>query len=250
MKQLAGKARSELSEPGKTQQQRAAAGLHSVGDQLKAMAERSDQPGVAADVAHQAAEKVHQMAGWLEDRSPLICSRSCGPSPAAVRDVPGGALGAGVVAGRMARGMSSDPATGGNPTAAVSGKAGCSSRGAIGAGGFRPLSGRHARLVVAEPDPFGTEPVRDWTAPSRRRRDIRGEFTDRPARRLSRRPAGGYPADGYPATGYPPQGYQANSSYPPQDFRAVPGTGRRLAAAPQNGPWGRSSAGSPPTCRR
>lgn len=167
VKQLAGKAQSELTDQAKAQQQKAAAGLHSVGDQLKSMAEKSDQHGLATDVAHQAAEKAHQIAGWLEDRTPadlLTELRSF------ARRRPGSflaaALGAGVVAGRMARGMSSDLATSGNPTAAVSGKPAVPAASAIGAGGFPPaLPAGTPDVVVAEPDPFGTEPVRDWTTP-------------------------------------------------------------------------------------
>ncbi len=109
-KQLLGQAQSELTDQAATQQQRAAAGLHSVGDQLHAMAGASDQPGMATDLAQQAGEKAHQFAGWLEDRDPgsvLNELRSF------ARQRPGVffaiALGAGVVAGRLARGLTADP---------------------------------------------------------------------------------------------------------------------------------------------
>ena len=120
-KQLLGQAQSELSDQAATQQQRAAAGLHSVGDQLHAMAGASDQPGMATDLAQQAGDKAHQFAGWLEDRDPgsvLTELRSF------ARQRPGVffaiALGAGVVAGRLARGLTTDPDEAGSGSAAPS----------------------------------------------------------------------------------------------------------------------------------
>ncbi len=110
-KQLVGQAGSELSSQASTQQQRAAVGLRSVAEQLKSMADGSQQSGVATDLASQASEKVHQVAGWLENREPadiLDEVRSF------ARQRPGvfllAALGAGIVAGRLARGMTADPA--------------------------------------------------------------------------------------------------------------------------------------------
>ena len=119
-KQLFGQAQSELTDQAATQQQRAAAGLHSVGDQLSAMAGASEQSGMAVDLAQQAGDKAHQIAGWLEKRDPgsvLTELRSF------ARQRPGVffaiALGAGVVAGRLARGLAADPdeASGNGPSA-------------------------------------------------------------------------------------------------------------------------------------
>ena len=121
VKQLAGQAQAELSDQAKAQQVKLAGGLHSVGDQLKSMAEKSDQPGVATDLAHQVAGKAHEFAGWLEDREPadlLTELRSF------ARRRPGrflaAALAAGVVAGGLARGLSADPAEAGSTTTAQS----------------------------------------------------------------------------------------------------------------------------------
>ncbi len=162
VKQLAGQAQSELSDQAAAQQTKLAGGLNSVGDQLKSMAEKSDQPGMATDLAHQAADKVHQVAGWLEDRSPadlLTELRSF------ARRRPGSflaaALAAGAVAGRLARGMTSDAAeTGGSAPAPQKSAA---SPPAVG-GGPAPLT-LPAGLPAAEPDPDGAAPVRDWTTP-------------------------------------------------------------------------------------
>ncbi len=109
-KQLLGQAQSELSEQAQAQQSKLAGGLHSVGDQLKAMATGSDQPGTATDLAHQAADKAHQVAGWLEDRDPAAV---LGEVRSFARQRPGTflalAVGAGLLAGRLARGLAADP---------------------------------------------------------------------------------------------------------------------------------------------
>ena len=161
VKQLAGQAQSELSDQAAAQQTKLAGGLQSVGDQLKSMAEKSDQPGVATDLAHQAAEKLYQVAGWLEERTPadlLAELRSF------ARGRPGSflaaALAAGAVAGRMARGMTADPAAPANE-----GKPPAPARPVAPA-----VTGAPAPLALpgglpAEPDPYGTAPVRDWTTP-------------------------------------------------------------------------------------
>lgn len=107
VKQVVGQARSELSDQAQVQQTKAAGGLRSLGEQLTAMAKGSDQPGVATDVAHQAADRVHQLAGWLEDRDPQGVLDDV---RAFARRKPGvflvAALGAGVLAGRLGRGLS------------------------------------------------------------------------------------------------------------------------------------------------
>jgi hypothetical protein len=110
VKQLVGQAQSELSNQASTQQQRAATGLHSVADQLRAMASgKVEQPGMATDLAHQAADKVQDFAGWLENREPADVLNEV---RAFARRRPGAfiaiALGAGMLAGRLARGLTAD----------------------------------------------------------------------------------------------------------------------------------------------
>lgn len=110
VKQMLGQAQSEFSDQAQAQQEKLASGLHGVGDQLKAMAQASDQPGMASDLAHQGADKAHEFASWLENRDPggvLEEVRSY------ARRRPGMflavALGAGLIAGRLARGLAADP---------------------------------------------------------------------------------------------------------------------------------------------
>ncbi len=105
-KQLLSQAQSEVTEQAAATQQRVAQGLHALADELTGMTKNSDQDGPATDLARQAADKAHQAAGWLADRDPgtlLDEVRSF------ARRKPGTylaiALGAGVLAGRLTRGL-------------------------------------------------------------------------------------------------------------------------------------------------
>jgi hypothetical protein len=96
------------------QQQRAASQLRSVADELQEMTAKGGQSGVATEVAQQAAERIHGMASWLEQREPSDVLQ-------AVRDFarrrPGvflaGAVAAGLAAGRLTRGMTDAARSGG-----------------------------------------------------------------------------------------------------------------------------------------
>ena len=106
-KQLLAEAQSELSEQAAQQQQKVAGGLHALADELDGLVRGSEQDGVATDLARQAAEKARQIGTWLEERDP-------GSLLNEVRDFgrrrPGAylaiAAGAGILAGRLARGLS------------------------------------------------------------------------------------------------------------------------------------------------
>jgi len=110
LRQLWGQAQSELSDQASSQQQRASSGLRSLGQQLSSMANGSDTQGVATDLARQAADKSHQFAGWLENREP---SDLLNEVRSFARRRPGMflavAAGAGLLAGRLARGLSANP---------------------------------------------------------------------------------------------------------------------------------------------
>ena len=168
VKELFGQAQSELSTQAQAQQEKLAGGLHAVGDQLKAMANNSDEPGVATDLAHQAADKAHQFAGWLDQRDPgsvLNEVRSY------ARQRPGTflaiALGAGLVAGRLARGLAADPdqmagnsgsTTPINPTPST-----VPSYGTVPAVGYGDALALSGGAHSAEADLYGTGAVPDWT---------------------------------------------------------------------------------------
>ncbi|HEY2285364.1 MAG TPA: hypothetical protein VGH88_06435 [Streptosporangiaceae bacterium] len=108
-------------------QQRLAAELLSLGDELSSMADGSEQKGTAASLARQAATRVRGVGQWLDDRSP---AQLVDDLQAFARRKPGTflalAVGAGLAAGRLTRGLTSaqsddgdgaasTPRTGGQP---------------------------------------------------------------------------------------------------------------------------------------
>ena len=103
---LFGQAKGQLEEQAGAQHRNAVTNLRSLGDELHSMARNSDGSGYASDLAQQAGDRVHATASWLDDREP-------GQLLDEVRDFarrkPGtfllGALAAGVVAGRLTRGV-------------------------------------------------------------------------------------------------------------------------------------------------
>ena len=105
-KQLLSQAQSELSEQAAGTQQRVSESLHALADELSGMARNSEQDGVATDLARQAADRARTAAGWLADRDPgslldevrTFARRKPGTYLAI-------ALGAGVLAGRLTRGL-------------------------------------------------------------------------------------------------------------------------------------------------
>jgi hypothetical protein len=105
-KQLLSQAQSELSEQAAGTQQRVAEGLHALADELAGMARNSEQDGIATDLARQAADKARTAAGWLADRDP---GSLVDEVRTFARNKPGTylalALGAGVLAGRLTRGL-------------------------------------------------------------------------------------------------------------------------------------------------
>lgn len=113
VRQLVEQAQTELGAQAGEQQKRLAQGLKSVGEQLQAMAEGSEQPCVATDLTRQAAGRAHEIAEWFESREPGDVMREV---KTFARRRPGAflaiALGAGIVTGRLARGIQAgDPSS-------------------------------------------------------------------------------------------------------------------------------------------
>lgn len=156
VKNVMGQARSELTEQAQTQQKKVAAGLSSLADQLSAMAAGSDQPGVATDVAQQAADRAQEFAGWLDNRDPQGVLEDV---RAFARRKPGvflvAALGAGVLAGRLARGLSADPGPSQSSTAQAA-RIPDSAPSAVADGG------RHEQLLPGSGEASGTH----WDSPA------------------------------------------------------------------------------------
>jgi hypothetical protein len=105
-RRLADQARSELRAQAATQQTRVASGLHSVGGELSRMADSSAEPGVATDVVREAGRRADDVARWLDQRDPGSLLEEV---KSFARRRPGVflaiAVGAGVVAGRLARAL-------------------------------------------------------------------------------------------------------------------------------------------------
>lgn len=104
---LYGEARTQLVGHAGEQQRRAAGGLRSLADEMRSMADNGGQAGPVSELARQASDRVHGLAGWLDRREP-------GDLLTEVRDYarrnPGtflaGAALLGVVAGRLTRNLS------------------------------------------------------------------------------------------------------------------------------------------------
>ena len=99
-------AKSGLTSQAGTQQQKAAEGIRSISSQLQSMAEAPDQQGVASDLIRQAASTTETVASWLETKQP---GDLLGEVQRFARNRPGTfllvAAGAGVLAGRLTRGL-------------------------------------------------------------------------------------------------------------------------------------------------
>lgn len=105
-RQLLTQTKGELTDQAATQQQRVAEGLRSISDELSTMAGASNNGGVATDLVQQAADRSSSVAQWLENRDPGSLLNEV---KSFARRRPGAflllAAGAGVLAGRLGRGM-------------------------------------------------------------------------------------------------------------------------------------------------
>lgn len=109
---LLDQARTEVEGQTREQQQRAAGSIRSLSDGLRSMADSAEQPGVATDLARDASQRADTFAQWLEEHEPgdLVDA-----AKTFARQRPGMflaiAAGAGVLAGRLARGLKEGPAS-------------------------------------------------------------------------------------------------------------------------------------------
>ena len=137
-KDLLGQARSELSQQASAQQQRVADGLRSLSQQLHSMSEHSDEPGIAADLAKQGAHVTEQAASWFDGGDPGAMLNEV---RSFARRRPGTfllmAAGAGLVAGRLTRGLKDEASSDsdGSDQGSAGGQAGLTS-GTTGIGSF------------------------------------------------------------------------------------------------------------------
>jgi ElaB/YqjD/DUF883 family membrane-anchored ribosome-binding protein len=103
---LVDQTRSELQSQAQSQQQRLAGGLRTLGDELNQMASGTDDPGYASELVHRAGDATTRVAQWFEDREPSSVVREVEDF---ARRRPGAflaiAAGAGLVVGRLLRGV-------------------------------------------------------------------------------------------------------------------------------------------------
>ena len=108
-KQLYGQASENLKQQAGEQQQRAASGLKSLGEQLGRMAENDEEQGVASRVVRDLSGRASSAAGFLENRDPGSLLDEV-KSFAAKR--PGAfiamAAGAGILAGRLTKALTTE----------------------------------------------------------------------------------------------------------------------------------------------
>jgi ElaB/YqjD/DUF883 family membrane-anchored ribosome-binding protein len=158
-KDLLHQGRSELQSQTRQQQQRAAGGLHTIADQLLGVAEgREAPPGPVSDLAHEASQRIRSLASQLETREP---AELLDEVRRFARQRPGTFLGlaavAGVLAGRLTRGVKDASSDNGSSGTGYSGGAeytGTPVAGAYGTGTY----GTSASGDLGT----GTEPVGDY----------------------------------------------------------------------------------------
>ncbi|MHA7141906.1 hypothetical protein ACX80T_10260 [Arthrobacter sp. Sr33] len=116
-KNLLGELGSDLKSQAGEQQQKVTEGLRSLSDELKSMAEKTDEDGPAKHLVQQAADRTGSAAGWLEGRDPgSLLDEVKGYA----RSHPGTflmvAAGAGLLAGRLTRNLSGSSHSGSGNT--------------------------------------------------------------------------------------------------------------------------------------
>src|SRR5690348_8786570 len=83
---LVEEARTEATDQTRQQRDRAVQSLRSLGQELRGMADRSEQKGTGAELARQGAQRLESVAGFLQDREPgqvwTRCGRTHGADPA------------------------------------------------------------------------------------------------------------------------------------------------------------------------
>lgn len=106
MRDLTGQTRDELNSQARQQKDRAVGGLRALSEELQSMSSDSTQSGMAGDLAQEAARRTGDFAGWLDSREP---GELVDEVRTFARQRPGLflalAAGAGVLAGRLTRGM-------------------------------------------------------------------------------------------------------------------------------------------------
>lgn len=160
--------RRELSDQAATQQQRAAAGLSALSDELGSMARNSDGSGIAADLVQRVSDRASSAAAWLDSRDPsgvLDDVRSFARRRPVV--FIGAAVVAGIVAGRLTRALIANA-----QDDAPTGASGSPAR----ASGARPVAAP-AEFAVATPTEYDADESPLYTESATRFHGTGGEGT-------------------------------------------------------------------------
>ncbi|WP_461172325.1 hypothetical protein M1D93_15200 [Arthrobacter sp. Z1-9] len=109
-KGLLHEAKSGLGNQAGAQQQKAADGIRTISSQLQNMADAPEQKGIASDLIRQAADRTSSVASWVEGKDPRELLEDV---QSFARRKPGTflllAAGAGILVGRLARGLQPAP---------------------------------------------------------------------------------------------------------------------------------------------
>lgn len=197
--------KGQVDEQANTQRDRVVGTLRSLSDELEQMADNSYQSGMATDAARQLADRGRRAAGFLEDKQPGDLVQQVTDF---ARRRPGafllGAAAAGLLAGRLTRGVAAN-----NASPSDDYQAPMPDLPAMGTE-YPPVG-----VYGSAPDPglYGTAaatPVPDYP------------YQTTPPQQTAYGMAPGQP---YPTEGYPPESYPTES-YPGQAYPTSPGDER------------------------
>jgi len=166
---LVSEATGQLSSQAGSQTQKLTGNLRELGDELRQMAD-SGSGGTASELVHQASERVHQVAGFLDGREP---TEILDDVRRFARQRPGaflaGAAALGLIAGRLGRGVK-DASGSSNQGSSGSGSTGTSISptpltappSEVGSPDYLAGSTYEHGAMTTEPASYGSEPVDDY----------------------------------------------------------------------------------------
>ncbi|WP_146070795.1 hypothetical protein [Arthrobacter sp. B1805] len=169
-KNLLGTVTSEVKNQAGTQQQKITEGIRSISDELKSMAEKSDNQMVSS-LVQQASQRTSSAAGWLEGRDAADILEDV---KAFARRKPGAflaiAAGSGLVVGRLTKGLTgnreSNSTSGGTQDSTATGSYPTYSESDSGLYSGTPATATFGETTrgqhVAEPTPAFVDPADDY----------------------------------------------------------------------------------------
>jgi hypothetical protein len=148
--QLVGQTRSDLQSQAATQQTRAASGLRDLSDQLRTMADSTEQDGMARGLVDDVARRAGDAASWLDQRDPGSILEEMRTF---ARRRPGAflaiAAGVGVVAGRLSRSLVDEARDESSGSSSTSGYGYAGGQGYAGGVGYETGTGGYGTGTLA-----------------------------------------------------------------------------------------------------